>query len=97
MVDEVILLFSCCLLMTYKRQKVPKIKSEGEESTTIQNSHYWWNIFFFRGSDLSFLQFIHRRTEFFAIIDQERHKLKQILHLEPHDYQINYVNIDLHH
>ena len=83
--------------MTDKRQKVPKIKSEGEESTTIQNSHHWWNIFFFRGSDLSFLQFIHRRTEFSAIIDQEGHKLKQILHLEPHDYQINYVNIDLHH
>ena len=35
----------------------------------------------------------------FTIIDQEKHKIKQVLihYLEPHDYGIYYVNIDLHY
>ena len=37
LVNEVILLFSCCLLMIDKRRKVTKVKSKGEESTTKQS------------------------------------------------------------
>ena len=35
----------------------------------------------------------------FNKIDQEKHTIEQIffLSLEPHDHQIYYVNIDLHH
>ena len=35
----------------------------------------------------------------FNKIDQEKHTIEQILFLslEPHDHQIYYVNIDLHH
>ena len=39
-----------------------------------------------------------RRTQNFTKNDQEKSKSKQVnLHLEPHDYGINYVNIDLSH
>ena len=39
-----------------------------------------------------------RRKQNFAIINQETHKIKQIyIILEPHDYWIDYVNIDLPH
>ena len=29
--------------------------------------------------------------------DQEKDRNEQNLHLKPHDHQINFVNIDLHH
>ena len=34
--------------------------------------------------------------EYVTPIDQEKHKLKENLYLEPHDNQINYAIIDLH-
>ena len=33
--------------------------------------------------------------EYITPTDQEKHKLKATLYLEPHDYQINYAIIDL--
>ena len=56
----------------------------------LQKTQYSWNIFFFRAS------VINRRTQNFTIIDQEKQN-RTNLHLEPHDYRINYVNIDLRH
>ena len=39
-----------------------------------------------------------RRTQNFTKNDQAKPKIEQIdLHLEPHDYRINYVNTDLSH
>ena len=44
------------------------------------------------------LELACRRTQNFAKNDQAKPKIEQInLHLEPHDYRINYVNIDLSH
>ena len=42
------------------------------------------------------LELVCSRTQNFTIINQEKHKIKQE-HLEPHDYRIYFVNIDLHH
>ena len=44
------------------------------------------------------LELACRRTQNFTKNDQAKPKIEQIyLHLEPHDYRINYVNIDLSH
>ena len=44
------------------------------------------------------MEFACRRTQNFTKNDQAKPKIEQInLHLEPHDYRINYVNIDLSH
>ena len=40
-------------------------------------------------------QLVRRRTFNLSIMDQEKHELEQNSHLGPHDYQIDYVNIDL--
>ena len=42
------------------------------------------------------LELLCKSSQNFTIIDQEKHKIKQILHLEPHNWQMYYVNIDLH-
>ena len=42
------------------------------------------------------LELLCKSSQNFTIIDQEKHKSKQILHLEPHNWQMYYVNIDLH-
>ena len=60
----------------------------------LQNSHYLWNIFFFRRNIWVLLQLVCRG------LDQKKHKLKKYLHLthlEPHDNQINHENTDLCH
>ena len=54
-------------------------------------------MFFFRISILVLLEFVCRRAQNFTITDQEKQKIKQIYILEPHDYRIYYVNIDLRH
>ena len=44
------------------------------------------------------LELACRRTQNFTKNDQAKPKIEQIdLHLEPHDYRINYVNTDLSH
>ena len=44
------------------------------------------------------LELACRRTQNFTKNDQAKPKIEQInLHLEPHDYRINYVNFDLSH
>ena len=41
----------------------------------LQNSQYSWNIFFFRRSIRILLELVHRTTQNFAIIDEEKHKI----------------------
>ena len=52
-------------------------------------------IFFFRKGIWVLLELVHSRTQNFTKIDQEKHKNKQYIHLEPHDYCIYDVDIDL--
>ena len=42
------------------------------------------------------LELVCKSSQNFTIVDQEKHKIKQILHLEPHNWHMYYVNIDLH-
>ena len=42
------------------------------------------------------LELVCKSSQNFTIIAQEKHKIKQILHLEPHNWHMYYVNIDLH-
>ena len=41
----------------------------------LQNSQYSWNIFFFRRSIRVLLELVHRTTQNFTIIDEEKHKI----------------------
>ena len=43
-----------------------------------QNSQYSWNIFFFRQRILVLLELVRSKTQNLTIIDQEKHKIKQI-------------------
>ena len=43
------------------------------------------------------MELIRRWTQHFTKINHEKHKIEQILHLDPRDYPIYYVNIDLRH
>ena len=65
--------------MTDKRQKAIKVKCKCNEFTTklkIKNNGTY--IFFFRRSIWFLLKLVHRRTQNFNIIDQEKHKIEQI-------------------
>ena len=41
----------------------------------LQNSQYSWNIFLFRRSIRVLLELVHRTTQNFTIIDEEKHKI----------------------
>ena len=44
----------------------------------LENSQYSWNIFLFRRSIQVLQELVRSRTQNFAIIDQEKHKIEQI-------------------
>ena len=52
--------------------------------------------FFFSRSIGVLVELVRWRTQNFTIIDQEKHELTNFL-LEPQDYRVYYVNIDLRH
>ena len=78
-----------------KRQKATKVKSKCAETITKQS--IFVVLFFSRRSIWVLLELVCRWTQHFTKIDQEKHKIEQILHLEPHDYPIYYINIDFCH
>ena len=80
--------------MIDKRQKATKFKCKRDESITKQSvflEYVLLSKFFFR----VLLELVRKGSQNFTIIDQEKHKIKQILHRKPHDYRIYYLNIDL--
>ena len=83
----------------YERQTKDKRlqKSNVNALNLSQNCQYLWNIFFSRRSIWVLLELVRRWTQHFTKIYQEKHKIEQILHLEPHDYPIYYINTDLRH
>ena len=65
------------------------------EKNLEQNSQYLWNILFSRRSVWVLLELVGRWTQTFKPKSTKRHVTN--LYLEPHDYRIYYVNIDLRH
>ena len=62
--------------MTDKRQTVTR--SNVNAVNLLEDSQYSWNIFLFRRSVQVLLELVRSRTQNFAIIDQEKHKIEQI-------------------
>ena len=71
----------CCftyiyVLFTNNRQKTNGHKGKKVNAMNLlQNSQYSWNIFFFRRSIRVLLELVHRTTQNFTIIDEEKHKI----------------------
>ena len=79
--------------MTDKRQKDTKVKYKHDESIT--KCQYFWNIFFSRRSIWVLQELVHRWTQHFTKIDQEKRKIEQIciLHFGTPWLSIHYVNL----
>ena len=78
--------------MTDKTQKATEVKCKHGHTCdkSTQNSQYSWNLYSSvkRASELQVLELVRSRTQNFTIIDQEKHKIKQIyIILETHNYQ----------
>ena len=84
--------FTYCLGVTDKRPQ----RSNVNMMNLLQNSQYFQNIFFFRKASEVLLELVRKRSRDFTIINQEKQDQTN-LNLEPHDYRIYYVNIDLRH
>ena len=89
--------FSYCLRMTDKRQKATKVKCtlKHEESLTKQSI-----LFCGIQSFKKHLSFAGARGQINTTVYQNQPEDTQNwtnLYLEPHDYRIYYVNVDLHH
>ena len=88
--------FSCCLRMTDKRRKAAKVKCKRGESITYKTV----NICGTYSSPEEAFEFcwISFTDEHNSLPKSTRWNVKlNKLHLEPHDYGIYYVNIDLRH
>ena len=80
--------------MTEKRQRATKAKCKCNESITKQSIFVGY--IFSRRSIWVLLELVHRWTQHFTKIDQGKQNWTNLL-LEPHDYRICYVNIDICH
>ena len=82
--------------MTDKRQKTTKVKCKREESLTKQSLFGEYSLLLKKR-----LSFVGARWQMNTKLYQNRpgktRKIGQILYLEPHDYRIYYINIDLRH
>ena len=86
---------SYCLRMTDKRQKVVKVKCKCDESLTKQSIWVEYSIL-----QMKHLSSAGAHTQMNTTLFQNRPGETYNwtnLHLEPHDYRIYYVNIDLRH
>ena len=62
-----------------KKKKAPKAKCKRwNVMNLLQNSQYSWNMFFFRKRIWILLELVRSKTQDITIIDQEKHKIKQI-------------------
>ena len=64
--------------MTDERPQESNVNGVLNMMNLLQNSQYSRNILFFRKSVWVLLELVRSRTQNFTILDQEKHKIKQI-------------------
>ena len=81
--------------MTDKRQEAKKVKCKGEESLTKQSIFVEYSLLWKKHLSLA-----GARWQMNTTLHQNRQEVTQNwtnLYLEPHDYRIHYVNINVRH
>ena len=83
LVDIIVILFYLMFSTDRKKKKNKRPQRSNVNGVVngmnlLQNGQYSWNIFLLRKSIWVLLELIRRRTQNFTIINQEKHKIKQI-------------------
>ena len=97
--------YTCCLQMPNKRRKATNFKCTSKwgrkhNEFTTKQSVFVEYIIMYSSLEKAFcwsLIFVCSRTQNFTIMDQDKHKIKQMYIWNPLTTGFYYVNIDLHH
>ena len=67
--------------MTDKRPQTSHVNGVINVMNLLQHSQYSWNIFLLRESIWVLLQLVRSAAQNFTIINQEKHKIKQLIYI----------------